>query len=49
VTGLDFARGVAAAPQADVKISKSASANVVAFRFVDIFLLLEKNIKSAYL
>jgi len=44
--GSEDALGVAAGPQADVRISTSAKAKSVAFRFVDISLLLEKNIKS---
>jgi hypothetical protein len=38
--------GVAAGPQAAVINSTSAKAKKVAFRFVDISLLLEKNIKG---
>jgi len=44
--GSEEAFGVAAAPQADVRISTSAKAKGMAFRFVDISLLIEKNIKG---
>jgi hypothetical protein len=44
VFGLEVAWGVAAAPQAEVIIMISARTKGMAFRFVDISLLLEKNI-----
>ena len=46
MAGAEVALGVAAAAQADVSISMSAKIKDMAFRFVDISLLLEKNIKG---
>jgi hypothetical protein len=48
VAGAEDALGVAAAPQADVRMSTSAKAKGVAFRLLDISLLLEKNIKGEF-